>query len=253
MSTVRFFSGARSIGKQSIAGSLVRLEIQKKSKLHTADRYKHIFKKRINETRKKALNKLQTGFGIPGTFGEARKISKRADLALKEIAARKAAKQAKAERRMVVIQPRTFPNGTLNRNGKVFDIAGNIVAKVNPKTGRMSTLMGWSLGRYKPKSFLTDRALQEAIDKYSPHFINLRKLQAMQAANQQGYGVHGPSDAIVHTPSGGTNAWGMKSGNVWGTSGDNVWGTNSSNVWGDGGFDYLKGMADRVAAFFGLK
>lgn len=251
MSTIRFFSGARETGtKHSIAGSLVRLEFQKRGKLTSPQRYSYIFKKRMEEKRQNAVKKFQGGFKLPGSLKEARKMSKRAEAALKEIAAKKAAKQAKAERKMVIIQPRTFPNGKLERSGKVFDIAGNIVAKVDPKTGKMTTLNGWSLGHYKPKSFMTDRALQEAIDKHSPHFINLRKQKMLLASGQQPYGVHGPAGAIVHTPSGNTNAWGAKSGNIWGSHSNNIWGTDGDNVWG---FDYVRDLAERVASFFGLK
>ena len=202
---------------------------------------------------------------------------------LKEIAEKKARKQAKAERQMVVIQPRNYSNGRLVRDGKVFDIAGNVVAKVNRKNGKINLagFGGWGLGRYKPGVF-SDAVIQDAINKYSPYYINLRKMQAMQ---QGQHGVWGPGvgghgqDVMVYSPSQaqhtggdsgnittygsdfsgprqniGVTGWGAMSDNVWGTyadnawgrSMDNVWGTNSSDVWGGIGGNPFGHMAKTV-------
>lgn len=285
----------------------MRLEIQKKGKFSPTDRYKMIFKHRFEENKKKAQMKQPKLFGLPGTLQEARKMSKQAEMKLKEVAMRKAAREAKAMRQMVIVQPRTFPNGNITKNGKVYDIAGNLVATVNRKNGKMSTMSGWSLGKYKPKSFMTNMVLQDTIHKFSPYYINLRKMQAMQggesfgvhgAQNNEVVNVHGPrsQSAVLNAPPPdlasyygesaggprqniGVTAWGAASDNVWGTfadnawgvSADNVWGTNSSDVWGGiggnpwgnfaktvriwgtgNGHNYLKGLTNRVAAFFGL-
>lgn len=245
MSTIRFFSGSREAGKKSIAGSLARLEFDKKGKLSTPQRYSYIFKKRMKEKREEAASKLdgakyRTGFSTPGAVKNEYQMSDNAKKALKDVAARKAAKEAKKERKMVLVQPRTFQNGKVHSNGQVFDAAGNIVAKINPKNGKIHLMSGAMLGRYKPKSYMTDRMLQEAIDKHSPHFINLRK----QALAGQTYGVHGPAggSTVVHSPSGG-------GADIWGNSGGSVWGSGGS-VWG---MDYVRDLADRVAGFFGLK
>jgi hypothetical protein len=95
---------------------------------------------------------------------------------------KKAAKDQKALRRMVIVQPKTFTNGRLTKKGDIYDIAGNKVGKVNTKDGRMATYLGTFLGYYKPKSHRTISLIQGAIDQHSPYFINLRKMQAMQAA-----------------------------------------------------------------------
>ncbi len=243
-------------GKRSVASELMRIEIQKKGKLPASDRYKRILKKRLQESKQKAM------FDRGG-----RKMSKRAEQALKEIAAKKAAKEAKALRRMVIVQPQNYHNGSINRKGQIYDVAGNMVAQVNIKNGKIATMTGWGLGKYKPKSAMTKMVITDAIDKFSPYYINLRKMQAMQngwnpatggmgmtpdvinvhgpaassapvaeASMFAGYGEAslGPRQNIVATSWGARsdNVWGTFTDNVWGKSTDNVWGTNTGDVWG---------------------
>jgi len=315
MGTTRFFNGGREPGKRSVASEIMRFEIRKKGKLDPTERYKRILKMKLQESQQKAslMGGPPKTFGLPGSIQEARKMSKKAEQALKDIAARKAAKQAKADRMMVIIQPRNYSTGRLSKNGQISDIAGNIVGTVNRKNGKMITSTGGSLGKYKSKSFMTDLAIQGGIDKYSPYYINLRKMQAMQQGDG-GNGVwggssggvidvhgsdnfHAASNAYGYSAAGGgvfesfgsdfsgprqnvgvtgwgamsDNVWGTYNDNVWGTSSDTVWGTNTSDVWGGiggnpwgnfaktvrvwgsgNGPNYLKGLANRVAAFFGL-
>jgi len=269
MSTIRFFNGGRGTGGRSIAGEIMRIEVQKKGKMPSADRFKYIFKKRLEENKKKALGGKTVGFSFPTSFKEARQMSKKAEIALKQMAQKKATKEAKALRQMVIVQPRVFPNGRIVRDGKIFDVAGNIVAKVNTKNGKMATMMGWSLGKYKPRSASTNAVIYDAIDKYSPYYINLRKMQALQQGQQNGatgdvINVYGHSSPRLHTDNYGyasdgssmlsgygsdaggprqnvgatswgamsDNTWGTFADNVWGTSTDTAWGTNTSDVWG---------------------
>jgi hypothetical protein len=88
-----------------------------------------------------------------------------------------------------------------------------------------------------------------------------------------GFDQAGPRQNVASTAWGAMsdNVWGTFNDNVWGTSTDTVWGTNTSDVWGGiggnpwgnfakthriwgsgDGHNYLKGLAERVAAFFGL-
>lgn len=311
MPNTRHFAGRDDKGR-SAASEIIRYEMQKKGKLSPTERYKRIMKKKLLENKNAAaLANKSVGFRLPGSLQQERKMSAQAEKAMKEMAAKKAAKQAKADRRAVIIQPRNFSNGNLNKKGQIFDIAGNMVGQVNKKNGKMATMNGWSIGQYKPKSFGTNNAIQDAINKYSPYYINLRKMQAMQAGGGQDFGVFGPppeenqggmhrgnqgggifgpspqnaslfdsyGDTVASprqnigvTAWGATsdNVWGTFSDNVWGTSTDNVWGGNSSDIWGGiggnpfgsksvriwgtgNGKNYLKGLSNRVAAFFGLK
>ncbi len=255
MGTVRYFSGGRDDKKRSAASELMRLEIQKKGKLQPGERYKMLLKKKLAASREKAM------FGNNG-----RVMSKKAEMALREIAAKKAAKEAKALRRMVIVQPKIYHNGKINAKGKITDIEGNIVAQVNTKNGKMATTGGWALGKYQSGSNRTHQAIMGAIDKYSPYYIKQRNLQqsanggtvlgeqevlnlygttnymVQQAAPQPAYEHHhtygqaaeGPRQNIGVTAWGAMadNPWGTFADNAWGTTADNVWGTASTNVWG---------------------
>jgi len=276
MGTTRYFGGNREGSGRSAASELIRFEMQKKGKLSPAERYKRIMKKKLLENQNAAAlaNKKANNFKLPGSIQEARQMSKQAEKAMKELAAKKAAKQAKADRRMVIVQPRNFSNGRLTKKGQIYDIAGNIIGAVNTKNGKIATSSGWAIGKYKPKSQMTNMLIQESITKFSPYYINLRKMQMMQ--NGGGDGVWGPANDTVnvqpvhrgnhgvasmfgYTPGApvfdsygadvsgprqnvGVTAWGAASDNVWGTFADNVLGMSTDNIWGGNSSDVWGGM-----------
>lgn len=263
MANVRYFSGLRDGGKMGVASEIMRLEILKKGKLPTEERYRKILKKKFQEHKKKTLaDKLNQPI-IPGIGKQTFSMSKRAEQALKQIAERKAKKEAKAMRQMVIVEARRFPNGNITAKGKIYDVAGNLVAEVNRKNGRMSTMSGWGLGKYKPKSYFTNITIQTAIDQYSPYYINLRKQQMQQQQGIAQFGVHGAPDintmnvwgAASEAPINaygsdiagprqniGVTAWGARSDNVWGTYTDNIWGKSLDNVWGTNSTDVWGGI-----------
>lgn len=272
MSTVRHFTGSREGGKRSIAKEILQLEIQKKGKLPAQLRYKLIFKRKQEEAKEKAMKAMNAqGGGNAGRLVSQRKMSPRAEQALKEMSMKKAAKEQKKLRRMVIVQPQNFTNGHIDKKGQIFDIAGNMIGRVNTKNGSMSLNSGWSIGKYKPKSYMTTLLIEQAINKHSPYFIKLRQMQMQQAAmvnvhggfvdpnvinvhgvsaqsamlgggmygniGQQEYGVHGmPEDAHNNPQLVGNNltvtAWGNTSNNVHGTFANNVHGTAYDNVHG---------------------
>jgi len=264
----RYFNTGRDAGRVGVASEIMRIEIVKKGKLPVADRYKQILKKKMDANKHKVLgDRVKVGFTLPTSFGEARKMSKLAEQKLKEVAQKKAIKEAKKLQRMVIITPRTYANGVLDKKGKIYDVAGNLVAQVNSQNGRMSTMMGWSLGRYKPKSFMTDITIQNAINLHSPYFINQRRLQMLQQQGVQQFGVHGmtglPDDVInvqgTSTPvqstafygsdlgparqNVGMTSWGARSDNVWGNFADNAWGGFADNAWGGVNTDIWGGIS----------
>jgi hypothetical protein len=268
MSTIRHFTGSREFGKKSIAKEILQLEMQKKGKLPAEMRYKLIFKRKQQEAKEKAAKAMSQGSGASGRMVTQRKMSEKAEQALKEIAMKKAAKEQKKLRRMVIVQKQNFSNGMVNEKGQIFDIAGNIVGNINLKTGKMAVNSGWSIGKYKPKSYMTKLLIEQAINKHSPYFIKQRQLQQQAAAmagvhggyidpnviNVQGmsaqgamlgggmygntghgdHGVHGPLDAAYHGigSQGGITSLGAMSNNVHGTFSGNVHGTTADNVFG---------------------
>jgi len=271
MVSPRYFGGNRTGVRSQAASELMRFEIMKKGKLPPAERYKRIMKKKLEENKEKALGAAyKKPFSLSDKI-DIKKLSPRAEQAMKEIAMKKARKLAKAERQMVIIEARNFQNGSINKKGEIFDIAGNMIGKVNTKNGVIATNNGWGIGKYKPKSMMTNMAITEAINKHSPYYINLRRQQMLQAQGQMEFGVHGVAsgDVInVHGPVAGSyagtvhgpaqtatgvtteyqsafgsdlvgtrqnvgvTAWGVRSDNVLGTFADNVWGATGDNAWG---------------------
>ncbi len=269
MSTIRHFSGSREPGKKSIAKEILQLEAQKKGKLPAQMRYKLIFKRRQEEAKEKAMKSMtQAGASGSGNLVTGRKMSARAEQALKEISMKKAAKEQKKLRKMVIVQPQNFSNGHIDKKGQIFDIAGNMVGRVNTKNGRMSLTSGWTIGKYKPKSYMTKLLIEDAINKHSPYFIKQRQMAMQQAAmsnvhgsyidpnvinvhgmsaqaamlgggmygnvGQHDYGVHGRDENAPHSlgSQGAVTAWGAMSSNVHGTFSGNVHGTLADNVHG---------------------
>lgn len=253
--------------RSSIAGKemayLKRWETMKGGRLPltNTERYKRIMEKKLEE------HKLHATANNPFK----KPLSKNAEMAMRDLAKRKAAKDEKMLRQMVVIKPRTYPGvGRLDKKGQIWDEAGNLVFRVNTKNGVIKTMNGMGIGKYKAKSFMNQMMITDAIRKYSPYFIKLRQMEMLQQQGllnaAQNYGVHGiPIGAEqhqslhfeLHDPNApeehhhdihyqptriaagvsvygvtSNNVWGTMSDNTWGTQGDNVWGSNYSNVWG---------------------
>lgn len=282
MSTIRHFNGSRETRKRGPAAEQMMFEIKKKGKLPAGERYKRLLNKKLQENREKVGLPQKKGFSFSDKIYNPKKMSARAEQALKEIAMKKAAKLAKAEREMVIVAPKNFSNGSINRKGQIFDVAGNVVAKVNLKNGKMATNLGTSLGKYKARSYMTEVNIQNAINLHSPYFIQQRRLQQLQQMQAAGMAmtVHGPMDSpdtinvfgqrsggIEHqSPSFdttygsnfagprqniGVTAWGAMSDNVWGTYSDNIWGQSADNVWGMNSTDVWGGIG--VGGLWGTK
>jgi len=280
MGTIRHFTGSRDIRKKSIAREIMMLESQKKGKLPAEMRYKLIFKRKQEEAKEKAMAAAAgKEVGHNGKLVGARKMSDRAEQALKEMSMKKAAKEQKKLRRMVIVEAQNFSNGSINKKGQIFDIAGNMIGQVNLKHGGMSATSGWTIGKYKPKSYMTKLLIEQAINKYSPYFIQQRKLQQQAAGmssvhgsfqdpnvmNVQGVsaqaamlggmygslhggdrGVHGHDENHpgwgAQGATGNITAWGAMSNNAWGTYSGNVHGTTADNVHGTMNADVWGGV-----------
>jgi hypothetical protein len=264
--TKRFYSGARDTGakKMGEAARLKRLEIELGGKLPISneERYKRILKKRLEENHSKAASQKST-FQLPGTKPVERKMSKKAEQALSQIAQRKAAKEEKALRQMVIVQPRVFSDaGRIDSKGNAYDLGNNLTLKVDVKTGKIKTNTGWTVGKYKTKKkLLTNALLTDALKKHGAYFIQQKRLQMLleqqrlAALGMEGSNVHGtplaseifmekhygsadghgnssqPSDMNQRTGANMT-AWGAMSNNAHGTFSENAWGGMMDNVWG---------------------
>lgn len=189
----RYIAGAGD-RKVSLAREILKIEKEKGGKLTNQERFKLIMKRKMDENKKKAGE------------GKNSKLSKKAQEALKQVAAKKAAKENKIMRQSVIVQKRILTNGMVTKKGQIRDIQGNQIGKINLKNGRMAMYNGANLGQYRPKNGRVDAIISDAINKYSPYYINLRKMQAMQAAgldphtgqpiNQDVINVHGNRAAM---------------------------------------------------------
>lgn len=267
----RVFTGARDNPSgmyKSMARELRKIELRKGGKLPLTPtmRYKMIMARKIDEHHKKTGMNAYTSFSLPGAKKSDYKMSKRAEMALKELAKKKATKEAKELRQMVVIKPRWYGNvGYINDKGKVFDQASNLTLKVDPRNGKIKSLSGWTVGKYKPNSGWHDGWMQTWIKKYSPYHIRLQQLElqrqiaAMYGQQNGAVTVHGPmidpallaqmvdghgnrpimTDAhgnliaphgeTAHPEITGRTNLGVT---AWGVTSNNVWGTYGDNVWG---------------------
>ncbi len=244
----------------------MRKHLQANVQISAAERFKAIYAEKMEEHKNKAMMNVNP----------SRKMSKQAEQMLKQISQKKARKKAKELRQRVIVQPRNYSTGYITKKGKIGDIAGNSVAQVNLKNGKIKVTagMGGVIGRYKPNNQQVNLLIQDAITKYSPYYINLRKMQEMQSGNYGVWGdtsndsinIHGRSSSAVmqhetHTHGSengvygdygsdqagprqnvGTTAWGAMSDNVWGTYTDNIWGTSTDTVWGTNTSDIWGGI-----------
>lgn len=311
MTSTRYFNGGRGAGYRSVASDIKRIEIQKGGRFQNNDRHKLMLKTTQKMKRLKSMDKQKESSterfkrllsekmekskqaleyerqGKPGRGGMLgasthRGISKGAQDALKQMAMKKAAKEAKALRKMVLVSPKTFYNGKITQKGKIYDIADNLIGQVNTKNGKI-VVQGGTIGRYKSgKSYFTNMLIQDSINRYSPYFINMRKMQAMQQGmTNTSYGVWGQTDDVINIGGHGVNrdhmgasiamtsndfygsdisgprqqigmtAWGARSDNAWGTYADNVWGASLDNVWGGNSTDVWGGVG--VGGLWGTK
>ncbi len=270
----RGFSGSRyssGNGKLSEAAKLKRMEIMRGGKLPmtSADRYKRIMKKKMEEHQQQV------------SLRSSRVMSKKAQEALKQMAMKKAAKEEKELRQMVIIKPRMLGDaGRIDEKGRVYDVANNLVLKVDgKKKGAIRTMGGMTLGRYKPKSGLSNMLLGDNIKKYSPYFIKLKQMQmqqqmleqqALDAAIAQGGvystggdltavslhggnlyqqgGVYGPASQYEADVYGNrTNQFGQQEEQHRGGGATvNAWGVASGNIHGTFAENVWGGMADNV-------
>lgn len=263
MSSSRISTAAPITQRNSYATRLIKMSIIKGGRISTQrlmkETFKHTMKKRLSESQQKSTDNRRN-FMMTGARDKGPQMSKTAQMALDQLARKKAAKEERELRRMVFITPTVYPShGKLTEKGKIYDVSDGLVMKVD-RYGRIKTMTGWTVGKYKANSLSNKYVITSAIEKHSPYFIQQRKQQQLerdaqlaqmyghanpQAASLYGGGGGGLTEEQIRTArtgafSGGVTSWGVMSdnahgtfsSNVWGTIGDNVWGGVETNVWG---------------------
>lgn len=175
----RFFSGSRDSGtkKSGSASSMMMDQLRKGKRINVAENYKKILEQKLAEARLKAASGEKQNFSIFSRQGAPKEQSKRTQEIVKMMLEREKMKKEKEARKAVYVKSQRLANGKIDEKGRVYDIAGNLVGKVNPKNGNISTAYGMVVGKYKEKSYSTKVALENLIHKNSPFLINQRRLQ----------------------------------------------------------------------------
>lgn len=215
MATPRFFSGSRDSGGKgstSSVSAMMRAQLKKDKKVNFAEINKKLLQNKLMEAKlsaltgeKKAPQSIVGGRSAPPTT-EGR--SKRTDAIVKMVMQREKAKAEKAARKAVNVEAARFVNGKIDSKGRIYDVAGNLVAKVNVKNGQMTTNYGQSIGVYKAKSYMTKIAIEQAIVKNSPFLINQRA--QMEKKRQEQLQQEAAARAQPN------NFWGSSEKDVWG-------------------------------------
>ena len=155
-----------------------------------------------------------------GKKGEEQEMGDNTKAALEMIARRQAKgafKQYKKEKdaKQIKIDVKSFTGmqgGRIDKNGRIYDSANQVILTVDMKTGKIKNKWGSTVGKYKAGSSYSEFSLAKLIDKYDS-----RK----QKSFTMGAGVGGsaPQDGGV---------WGNGGGSVWGNNDDN----NGGGFWG---------------------
>lgn len=223
MATPRFFSGSRSssgTGNSSVS-AMIRAQLKKDKKVNFAEINKKLLQNKLMEAKlsvlsgeKKAPQSMVGGRAAPPTEGK----SKRSEAIIKMVMQREKMKAEKAARKAVNVEAARFVNGKIDSKGRIYDVAGNLVAKVNVKNGQMTTNYGQSIGVYKAKSYMTKVAIEQAIVKNSPFLINQRAQMEKKRQEQI------QQEAAAHD---------AQPNNFWGSSGKDVWGNPIADFFGN--------------------
>lgn len=230
-------------GKQdsSVASKIIRDTIRQGGRINE-ETFKKIVQAKLKEARTNSMNKLMDA-KMAQNGGRSANAQKSIEMMNEMYAAQDSKKEAKE----VIIVARRFHNGKIDEKGRIFDIAGNMVAKVNVKNGVMISINGEFIGKYASKGGKTYGAITDAIEKSSPYLINQRQVLLKQKQDEDEERVKGSSDSggsgwgskisldiWSKTP---TNAWGNVETDVWGRPAANVWGKTASDSWGNSQVD----------------
>ncbi len=189
------------------------------------ERYDELLQNKLEETRNEAMKGASYTFNLPGTDpAQTRQLSKGAQEVIQKIADKKAKQAQKKAKKadIVAVQAKYFTGmqgGRIDKSGKIYDGAGQVVLEVDKKSGKIKNAKtGSVVGKYDPNSPYSEHRICELISKHST--TNNRGWYAGTAGHglqQATGGVWGKSD----------NSAG--NGSIWGNGGGNIWGNNSSS------------------------
>lgn len=215
-------------GSRSLTGMLkdaTKMQtMNKKEKLTSKEKYQKIFDDKMDSMKAEMAQKGHgNGFRLPGSKAEAPKpLSAAAQKALEMMAAKKAKKELSKARKVPEITPKSFTGaagGRIDGKGNIYNAQGQIMFKVDPKSGKIKNRAGNTVGTYKNNSY-SDFHIAQLLAKVTP---------PGGAAGGPMNNPWGSGGAAGGTSSGPAN-------NPWGGGGGNPWGWSNDDKGGGGGW-----------------
>lgn len=190
------------------------------------ERHQALVQEKMNEIRAEAMKGAKYTFNLPGTDPtQCKELSKGAQEIIQKIAEKKAKQEEKKRKKadIIAVTAKSFTGaqgGRIDRNGNIYDSAGQCILTVDKKTGKIKNQAGSTVGNYNPDSTYSEHRVTELIAKYS-------------TTNSRGWyaGTLGVNGNI------GNGVWGKDTdscgnGSIWGSGssgGGSVWGSKSDD------------------------
>ncbi len=237
----RNFVGARSSGGSQVAFKIIRKTISKGGRINEGT-FRKIVDAKLSEARANLGTKMKDRPSMFGKIGQNKRKSKKAEETLEMVNKMREEKAIRKANKEVVIEVRRFINGKIDDKGRIKDITGNVVAKVNLKNGAMSDITGQYIGLYQPKSQAVVNKIEATINKLSPYFIAQRAAAQKQkesletlvnGGNSSDLNVWSRTPTDIWGRSTNTDAWGRPKADIWGRTQTDSWGNQQIDMWGN--------------------
>lgn len=238
----RNFTGARSSGGSQAAFKIIRKTISKGGRINEGT-FKKIVDAKLSEARANIGTKIKERPSMFGKIGQNKRRSRKAEETLEMVNRMREEKAVRKANKEVVIEVRRFINGKIDDKGRIKDITGNVVAKVNLKNGAMSDITGQYIGLYQPKSQSVVNKIEATISRLSPYYIAQRAAEQKQKEAMQvllnGGNNDNNLDVWSRTPTDiwgrslNTDVWGRPKTDIWGRTQTDMWGNQQLDMWGN--------------------
>lgn len=229
----RNFTGSRTGSGSNVSMKIIRDTLRRGGRINEGT-FKKIVSAKLAEARVNLGNKVKDRPSMFGNLGQNKRRSKRAEETLDLVNKMREEKAIRKANKEVIIEVRRFINGKIDDKGRIKDITGNVVAKVNLKNGSMTDITGQFIGLYQSKSQAVVNKIEATINKVSPYLIAQRAALVKQKQALETLTKGGNNDAQLdvwsRTP---TDVWGRAKTDVWGRPATDVWGRAQSDMWGN--------------------
>lgn len=239
----RNFVGARAGGGSQVSYKIIRKTISKGGRINEGT-FRKIVSAKLSEAR---ANMGKNGRDRPSMFGKIgqnKRRSRKAEETLEMVNKMREEKAIRKANKEVVIEVRRFINGKIDEKGRIKDITGNVVGKVNIKNGAMTDITGQYIGAYQSKSQAVVNKIEAMINRVSPYYIAQRAAQqkqkeALETLLSGGNNNSNNLDVWSRTPVDiwgrptQVDGWGRPKTDIWGRTQTDMWGNQQVDMWGN--------------------